>query len=313
MYINAEDMIRHLTWPDLIEALRIKFQVGCEAPERHHHSIHVPGSPDATMLLMPAWQPGERIGVKMVNVFPGNTEKSLPSISADYFLYDGKTGQNLAMLDGAVITSRRTAAAAALAAQYLSCDHSETLFLVGAGRVASLVPEAMRAVRPIKEVLVWDLHHEGALKLAENLTSRGFNARVELDLEIGTKSADIISCATLSKTPLIKGAWLAPGQHLDLIGSFTPEMREADDDAMRVAEVYVDVEIALTECGEMIEPLRSGALERTDVKADLAALCKGKATGRTSGSAITVFKAVGTALEDLATASLIYDKLLPNS
>ncbi|WP_299665659.1 ornithine cyclodeaminase family protein [uncultured Ruegeria sp.] len=308
MHIRSEEMIRHLAWPDLIEALRRQFKAGCEVPERHHHSMQVPGSPDATMLLMPAWQSGERIGVKLVNVFPSNTKVNLPSITADYLLYDGKTGQNLAMMDGAVITSRRTAAAAALGAKFLSRENSETLFLVGAGRVASLVPEAMRTVRPIKKVLVWDLYEESAHKLVDRLSSEGFEARVQLDLESGTRSADIISCATLSKEPLIRGAWLAPGQHLDLIGSFTPDMRETDDEAMRIASVYVDIDTALTESGDMIEPLRNGAITEADIKGDLAALCRETAVGRTKNSAITLFKAVGSALEDLAAASLIYDK-----
>lgn len=312
MQISSEDMIRHLAWPDLIEALRLQFIAGCDVPERHHHSMPVPGGADATMLLIPAWQQGERIGVKLVNVFPGNSKIGLPSISADYLLYDGKTGQNLALMDGAVITSRRTAAAAALGAKFLSREDSETLFLVGAGRVASLVPEAMQSVRPIKRVLVWDLYKESARKACEELKAAGFEAEVELDLEKGAKSADIISCATLATEPLIKGAWLAPGQHLDLIGSFTPEMRETDDDAMRASEVYIDIGTALTECGEMIEPLRSGAITNADIKGDLAALCRETVSGRTDDNAITLFKAVGTALEDLATASLIYEKVLAN-
>lgn len=313
MHIDSEEMIRHLAWPDLIEALRLQFIAGCEVPERHHHSMQVPGDPDATMLLMPAWQSGERIGVKLVNVFPGNTKVKLPSISADYLLYDGKTGQNLAVMDGALITSRRTAAAAALGAKFLSRDNSETLFLVGAGRVASLVPEAMRTVRPIKKVLVWDLYEESAREAVERFSTEGFDASVELDLERGTISADIISCATLSKEPLIKGAWLSPGQHLDLIGSFTPDMRETDDDAMRIADVYIDIDTALTECGEMIEPLRSGAITPADIVGDLASLCRETAPSRTSDNAITLFKAVGTALEDLAAASLAYDKCQPKT
>ncbi len=308
MHINADEMLSYLSWLDLIDALRVQFRDGCEVPTRHHHTVDVPGDASGTILLMPAWQGGNRIGIKIANVFPGNTKAGLPSISADYLLYNAKTGQNLAIMDGALITSRRTAAASALAAQFLSRQDSETLFLVGAGRVASLVPEAMRAVRPIRKVLVWDLFEASAHKACERLTEQGFDARPEFDLEAGTRAADIISCATLATEPLIKGDWLSHGQHLDLIGSFTPEMRETDDDAMRFADVYIDVDTALTECGEMIEPLRSGALVTDDVKGDLAKLCRREVAGRTTDEAITLFKAVGTALEDLATASLIYDK-----
>lgn len=308
MKITAQEMVKHMNWPDLIEALRAQFRAGCQMPERHHHSMQVPGEADATMLLMPAWQPGERIGVKLVNVFPGNTQRNLPSISADYLLYDGKTGQNLAIMDGALITSRRTAAAAALGAEFLSREDSETLFLVGAGRVARLVPQAMSAVRPIKRVMVWALREESAQKTCNELRDEGIDAVVEMDLERGAKAADIVSCATLATEPLIKGEWLSGGQHLDLIGSFTPDMRETDDEAIRRAEVYIDVETALTECGDLLVPIRNGIIKKQDIKGDLAALCSSKVAGRTDNNSITLFKAVGAALEDLATASLIYEK-----
>jgi ornithine cyclodeaminase len=308
MRIQPETLQELLTWPELIEAIRLQFKNGCEVPERHHHTMEAPGQADATMLLMPAWQPGKRIGVKLVNVFPDNTKKGLPSISADYLLYDGQTGQSLATMDGAVLTSRRTAAAAALGAQFLSREDSETLFLVGAGRVATLIPEAMRSVRPIKNVMIWDLSKESAERAAKHLQNLGFNTEVELDLQKGTERADIISCATLAKEPLIKGEWLKPGQHLDLIGSFTPDMRETDDEAMRIADVFVDTDTALTESGDLVAPLKSGAILAGEIMANLTDLCSGRTHGRVDDQAITLFKAVGTALEDLAGASLAYDK-----
>ncbi|AUQ60723.1 putative ornithine cyclodeaminase/mu-crystallin family protein (plasmid) [Phaeobacter inhibens] len=309
MRIPSETLQDLLTWPELIEAIRLQFKNGCEVPERHHHTIKTPGQSDATMLLMPAWQPGNRIGIKLVNVFPDNTQKGLPSISADYLLYDGQTGQSLATMDGSVLTSRRTAAASALGARFLSREDSETIFLVGAGRVATLVPEAMRSVRSIKTVLIWDLNREGAERAAKYLRGLGFDANVELDLRKGTEHADIISCATLAKEPLIKGDWLKPGQHLDLIGSFTPNMRETDDDAMRIADVFVDTDTALTESGDLVRPLNSGAISSGDILANLTDLCTGRAKGRSGDQAITLFKAVGTALEDLAGASLAFDKM----
>ena len=307
MQISTEELTELLTWPKLIDALSTQFKNDCCVPERHHHTIQVPGQADATMLLMPAWQTGGRIGVKLVNVFPDNTKRKLPSISANYMLYNGDTGQALASMDGATITSRRTAAAAGLGASFLSRTDSETLFLVGAGRVASLVPEAMRSVRPIKRVLVWNHNESNALTLCEKLNASGFDAKPEFDLEAGTKAADIISCATLSKRALIKGNWLRVGQHIDLIGSFTPEMRETDDDAMRIADVYVDTDTALTESGDLLGPLSSGVIRHTDILGNLSDLCRGNVEGRSSNQAITLFKAVGTALEDLAAASLAFD------
>lgn len=307
MQISAETLTKVLNWPDLIEALRVQFQKGCVAPPRHHHTMEVPGQADATMLLMPAWQPGQRIGVKLVNVFPDNTSSGLPSISANYFLYDGQTGQALATLDGAILTARRTAAAAALGADYLSRQDAKTLFVVGTGQVASLLAQAIGTIRPIKNVLVWGRSLDKAKAVCAKFQASGFDARPELDLQAGTQAADIISCATLSRTALIKGAWLKPGQHLDLIGSFTPEMRETDNDAMGLARVFIDTETALVESGDLVMPIKAGVLHPSSIQGTLSSLCQGQTKGRGSDAEITLFKGVGTALEDLAAASLAYE------
>ncbi|MFT2112077.1 ornithine cyclodeaminase family protein [Marinomonas sp. 2405UD68-3] len=306
MKISNEVLEQSLPWPALIDAIRKQFIAGCDVPVRHHHYMETTTASDATLLLMPAFESGEYVGLKIVNVFPDNNAISLPSINADYLLYSGKTGELLAMLDGGILTARRTAAASALAAKFLAKQDASTLFVVGSGRVASLIPEAMRTIRPIRDVKVWDLNKDNAQRLVDKLSERGFNASVELDLEVGTKGADIISCATLSTTPLILGEWLKPGQHLDLIGSFTPSMRETDDTAMSTADVYIDVETAFLESGDIIEPMKTGALSKSDIKGDLAVLCKING-GRESEKSITVFKAVGTALEDLAAAKLVYN------
>lgn len=310
MRILDEKLSTYLDWPDLIDALRRQFKAGCVVPDRHHHTIQTPGQSDATILLMPAWQPGDRIGVKLANVFPDNTQHGMPSITADYLLYDGKTGRGLATMNGSIITARRTAAAAALGADFLSRPDSRTLFMVGAGRVAAMVPGALRAIRPIQRVMVWDIRVENAKDLCNRLRESGFDANPELDLRRGTEVADIISCATLSTNPLIEGAWLRSGQHLDLIGSFTPGMRETDDHAMGSSEIYIDTETALTECGDLIGPLASGVITRDAVRGTLTSLCRGQVPGRASPESKTLFKAVGTALEDLAAASLAYDRHL---
>ena len=307
MLINQQDTERYLDWPALIDALRRQFRSGCEVPTRHHHTVALKDEHAATLLLMPAWQPGHRIGVKLVNVFPDNARRSLPSISADYLLYDGATGQRLAIMDGGVLTARRTAATAALGADFLAREDASTLFIVGAGRVGSLVPEAMRSIRPITRVLVCSPTAASAEKLCRSLRVQGFDAQVENDLEAGTHKSDIISCASLSHTPLIRGNWLSPGQHLDLIGSFTPQMRETDDAAMRIADVYVDADTTLIESGDLVLPIESGAFTANRVLGDLAELCRGDVAGRADAGAITLFKAVGTALADLAAGSLVYD------
>ena len=268
---------------------------------------------DATMLLMPAFQKGDYIGLKVVNVFPDNGKIGLPAIAADYLLYSGETGNMLAMMDGGVLTARRTAAAAALGARFLSRKESSKLFLLGAGRVACLVPEAMKAIRPIEEVKVWNPTEENAVTLVKQLKEQGFSASVERDLEQGTRWADIISCATLATTPLICGNWLQAGQHLDLIGSFTPKMREADDEACRRARIYIDTDTAFRESGDIIDPIQSGAIAKDDVIGNLTDLCRGDKKGREADSDITLFKAVGTAIEDLASAKLAYQAKLSGS
>lgn len=285
----------------LVAALRDLFAEGCEVPPRHVHQL-----PGVTSLLMPAWQPGGFYGVKVVNVAPGNAARGLPGLHASYLLHDAATGVPLALIDGDVITARRTAAASALAADFLARPDARHLLVVGAGRVAALLPEAYRAVRPIGRVSVWARRPEAAAALAAQWRAQGFDAAPAADLAAAVRAADIVSCATLATAPVVHGAWLAPGSHLDLIGSFTPAMREADDDAFRGATIAVDTEEALQKSGELLEPMAHGVFAPADVRATLAALCRGEATGRRSAEERTVFKSVGTALEDLAAAMLAH-------
>ena len=290
----------------LVEALREMFRARATAPLRHHHTIPLDARPDATLLLMPAWNPEGLGGVKFVNVNPGNAAVGMPAVSASYLLFDAQTGRHLALLDGGEITNRRTAAAAALAASYLAPTEARRLLVVGAGRVAGNLPDAFRAVRPIEDIVVWDIDAGMAGRLAKRLTGAGLRVSTATDLEAAVADADIVSCATLATEPLIRGAWLKAGQHLDLIGSFTPGMREADDDAVRRARVYIDTEAALKESGDLIAPIRSGALAEGEIAGDLFGLCRGTAAGRAAGREITMFKATGTALADLAAATLAH-------
>ena len=225
---SAEETRDLLPFGALIEALREMFRAGAAAPLRHHHAIALDGQPDAALLLMPAWNPAGLGGVKIVNVNPGNAAAGIPSVSSSYLLFDAKTGRHLAALDGGELTDRRTAATAALAASYLAPADARRLLVVGAGRVAANLADAFRAVRPIEDVTVWNINAENAERLARRLNGAGFRATAVTDLEAAVADADIISCATLAIDPLIAGAWLRPGQHLDLIGSFRPHMREAD-------------------------------------------------------------------------------------
>jgi ornithine cyclodeaminase/alanine dehydrogenase-like protein (mu-crystallin family) len=205
-----------------------------------------------------------------------------------------------------VITARRTVAASALAASYLAREDARNLLVLGSGRVASLLPEAFRAVRNIGRIEVWDIDQQSASRMVKRLVDDGIDAAVVSDLEHGVRSADIVTSATLATAPLIRGEWLQPGVHVDLIGAFTPIMRESDDEAVRRSTVFVDTDEALHEAGDLVQPIEKGIFSHTDLRGTLAQLCKGEVQGRDSTGQITMFKAVGTALADLAAASMVY-------
>ena len=303
----------------LIDRLDALFRMGCEMPVRHHHPIKEPLGPnsaDAMLLLMPAWTTGRsaHVGVKVVTVFPDNGKRSLPSIYGQYLLLDGSTGATLALLDGTMLTKRRTACASGLASRYLSRADASRLLMIGTG---ALAPELIRVhakVRPIREVMIWGRTASQAEALAARLSaslpealSRPVAVRAVSNREAAVREADIISCATLSKAPLVQGDWLREGQHVDLVGAYTPQMRESDDRAVQRARLYVDTRAgALKEGGDVVQAIASGAIGDDAVIADLFELSRGKQAGRPAGDAtsITLFKSVGAALEDLAAAEL---------
>jgi ornithine cyclodeaminase len=309
--LSAADLARSFTFPALVEALRQAFRSDIVVPVRHHHTIARPGGePDATLLLMPAWEAGGArpfLGVKIVSVYPGNAARGLASVLGSYLLMDGATGAPLAVIDGQALTLWRTAAASALAASCLARPDARRMLMVGAGALAPFLVEAHASVRPLAEVAVWARRPEQAEALAAKLVGRAFSVRAVSDLEAAVREADVISCATLAGEPLVKGEWLAEGAHLDLVGGFTPAMREADDAAVGRARVFVDTRAgALKEAGDIVQPLRSGALREEAVIGDLFDLCRAAAKGRESAGEITLFKSVGTALEDLAAAVLAW-------
>ncbi|WP_026619421.1 alanine dehydrogenase [Ensifer sp. WSM1721] len=305
LVLDAADTRAALPWDGLVAALEDMFAKGCVMPVRHHHDVEVPGEADATLLLMPAWQPGAYVGVKMVSVFPGNQTRGLPAIHGSYLLSSGKTGELLAILDGGELTARRTAAASALAARYLARQDASSMLMVGTGRLSTNVIEAHASVRPIRKVAVWGRDPKKAEATAEELDLGNISVSVATDLEAAAREADIISCATLSSAPLIRGDWLKPGAHLDLIGAFKPTMRESDDRAATRATIFVDTRTgALKEGGDIVQPLKAGLITEAAIRADLFELARGEHPGRTAPDEITLFKSVGAALEDLAGAVL---------
>jgi ornithine cyclodeaminase/alanine dehydrogenase-like protein (mu-crystallin family) len=313
--VSAREIDEALDFPALIDALAEAFRGGTIAPRRHHHAIERVGAATATHLLMPAWTsqdgPGQTyLGTKIVNVFPDNGRHGLPAVLGAYILQSGATGEPLAVMDGARLTHWRTAAASALAARFLARADARRLLVVGAGALAPFLARAHSSVRSIREVSIWNHRKASAEKLAASLSGHGWRIEVAESLERAVHAADIVSCATLASAPLIAGAWLRPGQHLDLVGAFNLEMREADDAALQRARIFIDTDAALSEGGDVALGLLSGAIDRASVVADLGALCRG-APGRTDSEEVTLFKSVGAALEDLAAAALVWRKLAP--
>ncbi len=315
MQIDAQDVCRLLPWHELIQALEDIFTRKVGAPVRHHHTMPVPGDPDATLLLMPAWLEGEYLGVKQVNVFPGNNSRGLPGLTSHYTLSCGKSGRPLAQLDGNEITARRTAAASAMASCYLSREDTHSMLMVGAGRMGQRLIPAHMSVRPINKVWVWDRSEQASQALVDQLVAQDIDAQVcpVADLANVAGQVDLISCATMATEPLILGDWLKPGTHLDLVGSFTPEMREADNRVMQRGQIFVDTRAgALSETGDLISPIQQGAISEADIQAEFTELCSGQHKGRAQLDdpiqSITVFKSVGDSREDLAAAILAYQR-----
>jgi ornithine cyclodeaminase/alanine dehydrogenase-like protein (mu-crystallin family) len=301
-FISADDIARLVSYKDIVEALRQGFCADIETPVRHHHET----GPATTLLLMPAWGV-DFTGLKTVTVKTDNAALGVPTVQAAYMLIDNKTGTPVCSMDGTELTRRRTACASALASDYLSRTESSTLLIVGAGALALHFARAHAAVRPIKTVLIYNRTSAKAQNVAVQLSTEGFAAEVVLDLETAMGRADIISGITSSNTAIVKGAWLKPGTHVDLAGAFKPTMREVDSDTVAAARVYVDTrEGALAEAGDLVQARDEGRFDFKSVQGDLFELCRKKVHGRKTEAEITLFKSCGTALEDLAAATLVH-------
>jgi ornithine cyclodeaminase len=316
--ISTRDVDRALTFPGLVEILRTAFREGAVQPVRHHHTVERPDGAASTLLLMPAWtdfnavgsSANGHIGVKIVTVSPDNNAIGKPAVMGLYLLLNGATGEPEALIDGQRLTQWRTACASALAASYLAREDASHLLVIGAGALSPFLAKAHSAVRPIKTIRIWNRTPANAEKVAAKLRTEGLPAEAAIDLDAELSQADIISSATISTMPLVKGALLKPGAHVDLVGGFTPDMRESDDDTISRAAVYVDTRAGATkEAGDIVQPLASGLLKPEGIVADLHELARGEKKGRTGADEITLFKSVGAALEDLAAGIAVYNAL----
>lgn len=314
-FISAREVDASLEFGSLVETLRAAFRDGAVQPVRHHHTVERPDGAASTLLLMPAWtdlvragtSDGGHIGVKIVTVSPDNNAIGKPAVMGLYLLLDARTGEPQALIDGQRLTQWRTACASALAASYLAREDASKLLIVGAGALSRFLAQAHSAVRPIREIRIWNRTPANAAKAAADLCALGLNAAATENLDEALGWADIVSAATISTAPLVAGARLKPGTHVDLVGGFTPGMREADDEAIRRARVYVDTRAGATkEAGDIVQPLASGVLAADAIVADLHELARGQKLGRERAEEITLFKSVGAALEDLAAGIAVY-------
>lgn len=307
-FISKEKVRQALQYPQLIHALREAFQQEIVTPKRHAHQLSE--QVNSSLLLMPAWNPSGHTGVKLVTVAPQN--KDTPTVHAIFILFDSVTGVPLAFMDGEEITQKRTATASALASSFLSRENSSHLLLVGNGSLAPHMALAHSYTRPINKITIWGRSVEKSECCRQTLMSftdlpKGIKIEITNDLAESCMSADIITCATTSRQAIIKGEWIQPGTHLDLVGGFKPDMREVDDELMAKSVVFVDTFTgALAEAGDILQALQSGSLKKEAIVAELADLCAGRHTGRQSEQEVTVFKSVGTALEDLCAANLVW-------
>lgn len=311
VHISAEQIQQHTSFEELVQNLRKGFCSDIETPMRHHHDFPNPEEESAsTLLLMPSWKAGEDLGVKVVTVSPENGKYDLPSIHGLYLLFDAQKGYPKALLDGKALTAKRTAAASALASSFLSRIDASSLLMVGTGALSMNLIEAHCSVRPIKKVFVWGRNRAKGEAVAATLANKGITIEAVEDLDTYVPQVDIISCATLSPTSLIKGTLLQAGQHLDLVGSYKKDTREADNTCITKSTLFIDTyQGGLKESGDIVIPLEQGLITKQNIVADLYDLCHGKHPGRTESAEITLFKSVGHASEDLIAANYYYNKI----
>ncbi len=307
-FIGPEDVAAALPWLELIEAIESTLTSPLsDAPDRTVHSVSVgDGRADASLLLKPGWVIGDVIAVKVVAFFPENGLLDLPTVTAGVLLFDGSNGALLGACDGNELTARRTAAASAVAAKRLARSDSKRLLVIGTGALAPMAALAHTAVRDYELVEVWGRNPAKADLVVDELQRAGLGARRSADLDLSVAEADVVSAVTAATSPLIKGALLREGSHVDLVGSFTPAMRESDDDVVRRASVFVDSRSDGVLAGDLAQPIDDGLFSEADIKGDLVELINGTAAGRTSADEITMFKSAGLALEDVAAARLVF-------
>ncbi|WP_435236363.1 ornithine cyclodeaminase family protein [Psychromonas sp. PT13] len=297
-FINAEDVESHLSWLGLCDA----FQAGHQVERADIDDILFKHG-DNALLSRAAWIQGKGIGIKTATVFPNNVNlpTALPSVNAIFTLFDDETGLPSAIIDGKLVTKWKTAGDSAFAASLLARPDSKVLTIIGAGNVASSVIDAFRAVFPkLEKVQIWNRTFEKAQQLAAEKDAVAIK-----DLPEALSNADIVSSSTMATEPFIRGEWIKAGTHVDLIGAYRPDMREADDSLLLTSRIFVDArETAIHDIGELAIPIKEKVISEDVIVADFYQLCNGE-QGRQTEQEITLFKNGGGAHLDLMTALYI--------
>jgi 1-pyrroline-2-carboxylate reductase [NAD(P)H] len=305
--IEAADVHGVLEFPGLVDALRMAFAAPAGMPRRMVFRLDDNDTTHDAFALLPAWT-DEVIGVKAFTYLPGNAAAGRQILHSKILLFDRPTGRPLDLVDGTSVTYWRTAAVAALAADYLARRDAQRLLVCGTGNLAPYMTLAHAAVRPLTDIAIWGRNRDRAAKTVELVrqTRPELACRVADDLEAEARQADIISCATGAHDPIIFGDWVRPGTHTDFFGNHERTGRECDTELIVKARVFVDSRTnVLNEAGEILIPIEEGCVDASVIIGELSDLCSRTLSGRVSDDEITLFKSVGTALSDLATAQLV--------
>ncbi len=304
-FISAQQVDQVLEFPMLINALQRGFASEFSMPARQVFPLSPAGN--EAFALLPAWT-ADLIGVKAFCYFPGNSTANLPTLHSNILLYRREDGTPLAMVEGTRVTCWRTAAVSALAARYLARHDAATLLLLGTGALALPLILAHLSERLLRRLLLWGRSPAKAAQLRQQVQQRYPALEIEIctDIKAGCREADIIVAATGSATPLLFGADIRPGCHVDVLGNHSPAQRECDSVLLQRASVYVDDRRnVLNEAGELLIPINEGVFAASAIRAELAELCRANRFARQSDQEITLFKSVGTALADLLCAGLV--------
>ena len=313
-YIDGDSVHRHCSFPELVDALARYHRESIDTMDDLLLRQPSRGGGEDQFFMRAAWQRDRILGVKVITGFPANPGRAdpLPAVQAVYLLFDGENGRPIAALDGTALTYRKTAADSALGARLLAPTEPRHLLMVGAGGLAPYLIRAHLAVRPsLQRVSIWNRTRERADRIAVEIDTDFPRVRVAAvdALEPAARDADVISCATNATEPLISGAWLQPGVHLDLVGAYGPNMREIDNLAIQRATLFVDARAStLGVVGDLVIPIADGVIAEFDVVADLYDLLGRRHPGRRNDDEITVFKNGGGGHLDLMTARFVTER-----